>query len=203
VKILIAEDEPVSRHLLEACLKKWGYDVMAACDGNEAWEICQKQGIPELAILDWMMPGMDGLELCRKIRAQVSSQAVYILILTAKGGQEDVVEGLKGGADDYVVKPFDPEELRARVQAGVRIIELQKNLTSRVRELEEALALVKRLQGLLPICVYCKKIRNDQNYWAQVEEYISRHSDAKFSHGICPDCYQEIVVPQIDNFHPH
>lgn len=198
MKILIAEDDMVSRVLLEATLIKWGYEVTVACDGVAAWELLQSDDPPPLAILDWMMPGLDGLQLCRKIRGIPTSTPPYLILLTAKGRREDIVTGLRAGANDYVTKPFDREELHARVQVGVRIIELQHSLADRVKALEEALARVKQLQGLLPICSYCKKIRDDQNYWQQVENYISKHSEAQFSHSICPDCYESLVRPELD-----
>lgn len=113
------------------------------------------------------------------------------------------MRGLDAGADDYIIKPFNREELRARVKVGVRILDLQNNLAGRVSELERAMAGVKQLQGLLPICCYCKKIRDDQNYWQQVEGYISRHSEAQFSHGVCPDCFEKIVKPELArSMHP-
>lgn len=198
MKILIAEDDMVSRRLLEATLIKWGYEVVVTCDGAEAWEVFQQVDAPMLAILDWMMPSMDGIELCRKIRHALMPTPPYLILLTAKGRREDVVTGLRAGADDYVTKPFDREELRARVQVGMRIMELQQSLADRVNALEEALARVKQLQGLLPICSYCKKIRDDQNYWQQVESYISEHSEAQFSHSICPDCYERCVKPELE-----
>jgi phosphoserine phosphatase RsbU/P len=198
VKVLIAEDDMVSRRLLEATLIKWGYEVVVACDGIAAWELLQSGEPPPLAILDWMMPGLDGLQLCRKIRGIVTPTPPYLILLTAKGRREDIIIGLQAGANDYVTKPFDHEELRARIQVGVRIVELQQSLADRVRALEEALASVKQLQGLLPICSYCKKIRDDQNYWQQVENYISEHSEAQFSHSICPDCYERLVKPELD-----
>ena len=198
MKILIAEDDMVSRRLLEATLIKWGYEVVVTCDGAEAWEVLQRADAPLLAILDWMMPGMDGIELCRKVRRALMPTPPYLILLTAKGRREDVVTGLRSGANDYVTKPFDREELRARVQVGMRIVELQQSLADRVKALEEALARVKQLQGLLPICSYCKKIRDDQNYWQQVENYISEHSEAQFSHSICPDCYERRVKPELD-----
>ena len=199
MKVLIAEDDTVSRRLLEATLIRWGYEVVVASDGVEAWEALQSDGAPSLAILDWMMPGLDGLEVCRRIRKMPSSTPPYLILLTAKGGREDLVTGLEAGANDYVTKPFNREELRARVQVGVRMVELQQHLADRVRALEEALARVKQLQGLLPICSYCKKIRDDQNYWQQVESYIAEHSQAQFSHSICPDCYEKLVKPELDH----
>ena len=198
MNILIAEDDVVSRRLLEATLARWGYHVVVTCDGMEAWNVLQGENTPLLAILDWMMPGLDGLEVCRKVRSLQRSIPPYLLILTAKGRQEDIITGLQAGANDYVTKPFNREELRARVQVGRRVVELQQSLADRVRALEDALAKVKLLQGLLPICSYCKKIRNDQNYWQQVETYIAEHSEAQFSHSICPECYHDRVRPQLE-----
>jgi DNA-binding response OmpR family regulator len=203
MKILVAEDQSVSRHILTGNLRKWGYDVVAVEDGTRAWEALQKEDAPQLAILDWLMPGMDGIEICRCIRQSQRACPVYLILLTARRGQEDKILGLQAGADDYITKPFDREELRARVQVGIRVLDLQGALAQRVRQLEEALARVKTLQGLLPICSYCKKIRNDRNYWQQVDAYISDHSEAQFSHGICPECYALFVQPQLDHLHGH
>jgi response regulator RpfG family c-di-GMP phosphodiesterase len=108
------------------------------------------------------------------------------------------VAGLDAGADDYVTKPFDREELRARVSTGQRIVELEERLADRVQELERALKEVKALSGLLPICAYCKRIREGEDYWQAVENYIEHHSDAHFSHGVCPDCYERIVKPELE-----
>jgi DNA-binding response OmpR family regulator len=201
MKILVAEDQAVSRHILAANLHKWGYDVTAVEDGTRAWEALQAEDAPQLVILDWLMPGMDGIEICRQLRQRPQTRPIYLILLTARRGQEDKIHGLQAGADDYITKPFNGEELRARVQVGIRVLELQGALAQRVRELEEALSSVKTLQGLLPICSYCKKIRDDQNYWQQVEGYISDHSEAQFSHGICPDCYVRFVQPELDRLH--
>ena len=198
MRILIAEDDAVSRRLLEATLSKWGYEVMVATDGLQALEVLRHPEAPSLAILDWMMPGMDGAEVCLKAREMAANRVLYIILLTAKGRKEDVVEGLTAGADDYVVKPFDRAELKARINAGERILRLQAELAARVKELELALANVKLLQGLLPICCYCKKIRNDQNYWQQVDTYVADHSEAQFTHGICPECRENIVKPELE-----
>ena len=192
MKILIAEDDSVSRRLLEAALVKWGHEVVVTRDGEEAWQQLQLAGAAPLLILDWLMPKMDGVAVCRKARTALAFKSTYIVLLTSRGNKEDVVKGLDAGADDYVTKPFDPEELRARVQVGCRMVELQSALADRVTELETALARVNQLHGLLPICCYCKKIRDDQNYWHRVESYITVHSDVRFSHGICPDCTEKI-----------
>jgi len=198
MRVLIAEDDPISRRLLEATLAKWGYEVIVTADGTQAWEALQRGEAPRLAILDWMMPGMDGVEVCRRVRAAPSPTPPYLILLTAKVRGEDTVAGLESGADDYITKPFDRDELRARVQVGVRMVGLQQALADRVQALQDALARIRVLQGLLPICTYCKKIRDDRNYWQQVDGYISAHSDAQFSHSICPDCYERVVRPELD-----
>jgi sigma-B regulation protein RsbU (phosphoserine phosphatase) len=198
MKVLIAEDEPDSRQLIQIMVSKWGYEAVATQDGAEAWEALQQRDAPQLALLDIMMPRMDGLEVCRRARERHTPVPTYIILLTAKTLPREIVTGLEAGADDYLTKPFDTSELRARIKVGERILELQSNLAMRVEELEEALTRVKQLQGLLPICSYCKKIRDDQNYWQQVESYISKHSEAQFSHGICPDCYTQFVTPDIE-----
>lgn len=201
--ILIAEDDSVTRKLLESILIRWGYVVIVTCDGNEAWKAIQDGNVPDVAILDWIMPRMDGLELCRKIRSKYFNKPIYIIMLTVKGQKNDIIEGLSNGADDYITKPFDRDELGARLHAGVRILELQMDLANHINELEDALSKVKQLQGLIPICSYCKKIRDDRNYWQQVEEYITRHSEAKFSHGVCPECYKNIVKPDLEKILAH
>jgi phosphoserine phosphatase RsbU/P len=189
MRVLIAEDEIVSRLLLESILREWGYEVVSASDGREAWDALQAPDAPRLAILDWQMPGLDGLEVCRRARATPATESLYLLLLTGKGGTENVVAGLRAGANDYIAKPFDLDELSARLSVGRRVVELQQSLAERVAELERTLTQVKTLQGLIPICAWCKKVRNDANYWQQVEDYIGEHSDARFSHGICPDCF--------------
>jgi len=195
--VLIAEDDPVSRCLLNTFLSRWGYEVVVACDGTEAWDLLQQPKAPRLVILDWMMPGISGVDICRRLRDREPSPPPYVILLTSRTAAEELVEGLEAGADDYITKPFNREELRARTRAAARLVELQASLHQRVAELEEALARVNTLQGLLPICSYCKKIRNDGNYWQQVEAYISEHSAATFSHSICPACYETHVTPQL------
>lgn len=198
--VLIAEDDPASRRLLQITLEKWGFEVEVCCDGQEAWQVLQRAEAPQLAILDWMMPGIDGLEICRRLRALPQQRVCYAILLTAKDQKQDLAEGLGSGADDYMVKPFDPRELKARLQVGIRLLSLQQTLAGRVSELEEALAQVKVLQGLLPICSYCKNIRDDNNYWQQIESYVSAHSEAQFSHSICPTCYERVVKPELESF---
>lgn len=193
MKVLIADDDAVSRRLLDANLGKWGYVPINATDGQLAWELLQRPEAPNLLILDWMMPGIGGVDLCRKVREAKKPDPAYIILLTARTGNQSIVEGLDAGASDYITKPFNREELRARVRCGERTLNLQLTLAERVRELEAALSQVRVLQGLLPICSYCKKIRDDRNYWQSVENYIGDRTGAAFSHGICPDCFKKVV----------
>jgi DNA-binding response OmpR family regulator len=197
MKVLLAEDDPVSRCMLEAALFGWGYEVVAVEDGGRAWELLQGPDAPRLAILDWVMPGLSGIEVCRRLRRHPETQATYALLLTARDAPEDVVAGLESGASDYLTKPFNRQELHARLRVGRRLVELQQSLADRVGQLEAALAQVRVLQGLLPICCYCKKIRDDGNYWLQVEQYLAEHGGVRFTHGICPDCVRSHVEPQL------
>jgi sigma-B regulation protein RsbU (phosphoserine phosphatase) len=196
--ILVADDEPVSRRLLASTLTTWGYEVVAVENGIKAWQYFEGEHRPSLAILDWMMPGMSGVEICTRARQNAKTEGIYLILLTARGNRGDLVMGLGAGANDFIIKPYDRDELRARVEVGIRVVELQENLAQRVRELEAALKRVKQLQGLLPICSYCKKIRDDRNYWQRVEHYICEHSDVQFSHGICPECFEKIAKPMME-----
>ena len=198
MKILIAEDDKLSRSVLELALVANHYQIVSTANGEEALQELQKPDPPKLAILDWIMPVKDGIDVCRKVRRLPTQAPPYLILLTSRDRTEDVVEGLEAGADDYVVKPFEREELLARVRVGLRILHLQESLGGRVAELEKALKKVNRLQGLLPICSYCKKVRNDNDYWQQVEAYVTEHSAIRFSHGICPSCYDTVVKPQIE-----
>jgi phosphoserine phosphatase RsbU/P len=190
MRALIADDDRVTAAAVSASVSAWGFDVVVAHDGNAAWECLSTDPPPSLAIIDWEMPGLDGPELCRRLRADPSRAHLYLLLLTARNSPTDLVEGLEAGADDYLVKPVNLSELRARLHVGVRVVSLQERLATKVTELQATLDKVRQLRGLLPICSYCKRIRNDQNYWERVEVYVSDHTDAKFTHGICPPCLE-------------
>jgi len=191
MKILIAEDDSTSRTILKVILTKCGYEVVQTCDGEEAWQGLLAEDAPRLVILDWIMPGMSGDKICRKLRETKPLVPFYVILLTGKGKKDDVVKGLDSGADDYICKPFDRSELRARVRAGERVLELESALAQRVGELQDALSHVKTLQGLLPICMHCHKIRNDQQSWERLEKYLSEHTDAEFTHGLYPECMKK------------
>jgi len=197
MRALIADDDRTTTTILARALARWNLDVTVAHDGAAAWEALSADEAPSLAILDWMMPSLDGIEICRRVRQDPARARMYVMLLTARDSRADLVAGLDAGADDYLIKPFDTEELRARVHVGIRVLTLQERLAEQVAQLQDALSKVKQLNGLLPICSYCKRIRSDHNYWEQVESYITQHSDAQFSHGICPACF-ETVRTQFD-----
>jgi DNA-binding response OmpR family regulator len=188
MRILIAEDDPVSRRMLELLVAKWGHEPCLAVDGLEALAALRAPGGPRLALLDWMMPGRDGPAICRELRAPRAEDYTYVIMVTAKGSRADLLEGLAAGADDYVTKPFDAEELKHRLQVGERMLRLHTGLQAKVRELEQAVAHVQRLQGLLPVCMHCKKVRDERQVWHRIEAYIEEHSEARFTHALCEEC---------------
>lgn len=188
MEILIAEDDTTSRRMLEAYLVKWGYDYRTVDNGEAALAVLLEEGGPPLALIDWMMPGIDGIEVCRRVREQNADALPYIILVTARANKADIAFGLNAGADDYVVKPFDRDELQARVGAGERIVALELERTRRMTELEDALNHIKALQGILPICMYCRRVQSDAASWQGIEEYVLEHSHAEFSHGMCPEC---------------
>lgn len=192
MRILIAEDDVTSRTLLARVLQNVGHEVMETARGTEAWEKLREPDAPRLAILDWMMPEMDGLEVIRRVRARQIDRPPYLIMLTAKGEKEDIITGLEAGANDYLAKPFNAGELRARVEVGRRMIEMQDALADKVEELREAIEQIRTLRGIVPICGHCKQIRDDTGYWHQLEAYVRDHTEAEFSHGICPQCMRKL-----------
>ncbi len=177
MKILIAEDDATSRLVLEATLQKAGHEVVATENGRHAWNACRDQFYPVL-ISDWKMPDLDGLQLCRAIRQAGGPSYTYIVLLTSHGGKTNYLEAMDAGADDFLTKPADEEELVAKLHVAERILGLRQH--------------VKRLEGILSICAYCKKIRDDSR-WSQMERYVTQHSEAQFSHGICPECLAKVL----------
>jgi len=198
MKILIAEDDYTSRLMLQVILEKWKYKVVTAENGAEAMELLQHNEQPQIAILDWEMPEMDGLEVCQKARALDRENPIYIIMLTGRNTTTDIVDGLDAGADDYITKPFDENELQARVRVAERMVRIQESLTNTVEELREALDHVDTLQGILPICMHCHGIRSDDEAWHKLEKYIENNSMAKFSHSICPECLAKHYAEEND-----
>ena len=193
MRILLAEDD---RHLLASIargLREAAHEVDLAASGPEAQALALAHAY-DVIVLDVLLPGTSGLRVCEAIRER--GDRVPILMLTALDAVEHRIAGLDAGADDYLTKPFDARELRARVHVGERILGLQKALADRVVALEQALTQVKQLEGLLPICAWCHKIRDDDkgNHWQSVERYVSARSDARFTHTICPDCRATVMA---------
>jgi sigma-B regulation protein RsbU (phosphoserine phosphatase) len=181
VKVLIAEDDGIARRLLELTIGKLGHEAIVAVDGIQAWELFERES-PAIVISDWMMPELDGLTLCRRVRAD-TARYTYFILLTALRGKGRYLAGMAAGADEFMTKPFDPDELAARLRVAERVLSLQRE--------------VHQLEGLLPICAYCKKIRDAEQRWTPIEEYIHARTDASFSHGVCPECYQLVVAREM------
>ena len=186
-RILIADDDLTSMHFLERILESWEFQVEKAEDGEQALQILESDNAPSIAILDWMMPKIDGATVCSRVRMKSERPYTYLLLLSARGKKEELAKGLNSGADDYVVKPYDADELRARLKVGERVVALERELQRQVGELEEALTKVRQLKGLVPICIYCKNVRDDTNYWLGLEEYMHQEIGTDFSHGVCPE----------------
>jgi len=191
MRVLVADDDNVSRTLLTRTLHEWNFDVAAYADGQTAWTRLREDK-PAIAILGWAIAALTGLELCRRIRLDPEIAYLYVLLLSPNSRQH-AVAALDAGADDYLAKPCDTDELRARMNVARRVVGLQRTLSDQVSELQTALSTVRQLKGLLPICSYCKRIRSDEDYWEQMESYIAQHSDAQFSHGICPGCMERAM----------
>lgn len=184
MKILAVEDDAVSRAVLRQALRRLGHDVIEAQNGEAAWKMATKDHV-RVVVSDWAMPEMDGLELCRRIRKAAGVDYTYFILLSAR---EHTVENQQAaadaGVDDFLTKPLIVDELWNRLRVAERIL----RYATQVRQLEE----------MLPICSYCKKIRDDQNYWQQIEGYINERTGSEFSHSICPDCYQRVVIPELE-----
>jgi DNA-binding response OmpR family regulator len=224
--ILVVDDTPVNLKLLVATLTADGYHVLAA-DSGELALASVAACLPELILLDIRMPGLNGFEVCRRLREKDESRDIPVVFISASEESTERVEGLRLGAVDFINKPFHREELLARVQTHLELRrlrvrleqqadslrqaneQLQSDITARkrteaerdqlIQNLREALANVKSLSGLLPICASCKKIRDDKGYWNQVETYIQKNSAAKFSHGMCPDCLKK-WYPELEQY---
>jgi len=202
MRILIADDDVTCRAALGGVLKRFGHDVEDVSDGMEALERLRRPDAPRIAILDVMMPRMDGLEVVRQVRALDQMEPPYLIMLSAQDTSADIIAGLDAGASDYLSKPFRIGELRARVDVGRRMVETQAALASRVAELRAAAEQIRTLRGIVPICASCKKVRTDAGYWQQVEVYVRSRTEAEFSHCICPACAGKLYPELASNVCP-
>ena len=183
MKILAVEDDAVSRAMLRQALRRLGHEVVEASDGEAAWKLLQTEPV-RVVVSDWTMPGADGLDLCRRIRKRAGGDYIYFILLTGQDATaQNQTAAADAGVDDFLTKPLDFQELWTRLRVAERIL----GYTTQLRQLEE----------MMPICSYCKKIRDDRNYWQQIESYISERTGSDFSHSVCPDCYDRVIVPQL------
>lgn len=184
MKILVAEDDVISRKLLCTTLEQFGHNVVAFPNGEEAWNAFDADPF-RVIVSDWLMPKMDGLEFCRKVRNRVDTEYTYFILLTANAhGKENYLEAMQSGIDDFLPKPLDRDTIWMRLRVAERIL----RFTTQISQLE----------AMMPICSYCKKVREDENYWEQVETYILNRTGTAFSHSVCPSCYERVVKPQLD-----
>ncbi|MBI5170720.1 MAG: response regulator [Candidatus Eisenbacteria bacterium] len=187
-RVMIADDERTVRMTLTHGLEKAGFDVTSVEDGHAALAMMTSDSPPQVLLLDWSMPGLTGPELCRWVRSQPVLASCYVILVTARDTTEDMLEGMEAGADDFIRKPFQIAEVVARARAGRRLASMQAALNARLVELEAALAEVRNLRGLIPICAHCHSIRSSGEHWQKLEAYIEQHSEATFSHSICDAC---------------
>ncbi len=189
MKILIAEDEFTTRMMVQVCLENWGYRVESVTNGNDAWLALQKPDAPHIAILDWEMPELDGVEVCRRAKELENINPPYILLLTGRDSKTDIVKGFDAGADDYMTKPFNDNELRARVRVAERLVRTQSSLSESVVELKEALNQVEMLENSIEVCRECQKILSPYDgEWHGVRHILEHGADPRFIVNTCPGC---------------
>jgi len=193
--ILIVDDTPENLTVLRQILNEQGYRVRPALSGEIALKTIRAD-LPDLILLDIVMPGMDGYEVCAKLKADKATRDIPVIFISALKEIEDKVRAFSEGGVDYISKPFQAEEILARVKTHLTLYSLMNRLEEKNNKLQKALDEVTQLQGLLPICANCKKIRDDKGYWNILETYIEKHSEASFSHGMCPDCNKELYGKQ-------
>jgi len=190
-RILLVDDEEMVLQYLSKRLKKHNYDVVTCLSGEKALEKVKALDF-DMVILDVILPGIDGYEVCRRLKSDKKTSGIMVLILSVRKTLEERLKGYEVEADDYITKPYDPEELLAKIQILLRLKTALDERDRFIYKLQEALSKVKTLSGLLPICSSCKKIRDDKGYWNQIEDYIREHCPADFSHSVCPVCAKRL-----------
>ena len=188
MKILIAEDEYTTRLMVQVCLENWDYSIESVENGKTAWDIMSKKNPPQIAVLDWEMPGISGIDLCGKIKRMNRSSPIYVILLTARDSENDISKGFAAGADDYITKPFNDDELRARIRVAERIVTIQSSLNSSLKELREALDMVEAFDETVAVCKKCQKIEAFDRAWRKPSELLQYPVDPRFVEGSCPDC---------------
>jgi phosphoserine phosphatase RsbU/P len=183
MKVLVIEDQPVAAMQIAGALRALGHEPVLVENGTAAWPEVTS-GNYRVVVSDWRMPGLDGLDLCRMIRERAGEYVYFILVSVADMTDANRDEALAAGVDDFLPKPVDPQDFKMRLHVAERILKFT--------------AQVKQLESFLPICGYCKKIRDDKNYWKEIEDYLSTRDGTRFSHGVCPACYDRVMVPQLE-----
>lgn len=191
MKILVADDDPIIRQVLMNLLSKWGYGVVPTTNGSEAWEVLQHDQELRIGLFDWFMPEVNGMELTKRIR-EANIAPFYIILCTARGGKDSLLDAFEAGVDDFVSKPFDKEVLQARLKVGVRSVELQSYLISRLSTAEAALQGVSGLKNFVPQCGVCGRARDLQDQWHKVELPFATNTGETTSHICCPDCREKM-----------
>ena len=184
-RVLCVDDDPATQLVLSGIIEDAGWRPESAVNATAARDVLAANPDIQVVLLDWMLPDGSGVDLCRELKA-ASGPSLYVILVTVRGTPEDVETGLDAGADDYLVKPVSPVEVRARIRTGVRASDAQRQLAERLAQLELALKRVSSLESLLPLCMYCRRI-NSAETWQSVEDYLWEHVDVKVSHGCCPD----------------
>lgn len=192
-RVLVAEDDPVTGRALVFLLQRHHYEVVLVEDGQSALDLLMAADPPHIALLDWEMPRLDGLNVTRVVRSIATAGYTYVIMVTARDAAADVIAAFAAGVDDFLSKPVDSAQLLARLRVGERVLALEGKLSARVAELERSLDEVRQLKRLLPICMYCKKVRDVGDYWQEIETYIHEHTGTDFSHGVCPDCVPHLL----------
>ncbi len=192
MRVLVAEDDEKTQKALIFLLQRHGYTAVPANDGQAALDILTELDPPAIVLLDWEMPKLDGLAVCRLLRAMPLKRYIYVIMVTARDSAADLLAAFAAGADDFLGKPADTAQLLARMKSGERVLALESRLEERIAELRRSLELVSQLKRLLPICMYCKKVRDDGDYWQEIDAYIHEHTGTDFSHGICPECIEAV-----------
>lgn len=190
-RVLCVDDDPATQVVLSGIIEDAGWQSELALNATVARQTLEANPDIQVVLLDWMLPDGSGVDLCRELKA-VAGASLYVILVTVRGEPEDVETGLDAGADDYLVKPVSPVEVRARVRSGFRAAEAQRQLAERLAQLEQALKRVSNLESLLPLCMYCRRI-NSSEMWQSVEDYLWEHVDVKVSHGCCPDCLSKLT----------
>lgn len=188
MKILIAEDEYTTRLMVQVCLENWGYSIESVEDGKKAWDIINQKNPPQIAVLDWEMPGISGIDLCRKIKSLDRSSPIHVILLTARDSKNDISQGFEAGADDYITKPFNDDELGARIRVAERIVTIQSSLNSSLEELREALDMVQSFEEPVAVCSKCQKIGAFDGSWRTPEKLLEYPVDPRFIQLDCPSC---------------